>query len=361
MTDKYRMDSHKLYWHLDRVNQWQKGERIAPLHLDMGISRGCNMACTYCYGILQGRTGYGADSKDVFNMPAEAVKRTFSDAKQIGVRSIALIGEGENTLNPALYDSVEYADSIGLDLGLATNGVKINHDRLQGLLNGLTWLRVNISAGEKDAYKRVHQVDALERVAKNVEAIVAANNKYGTKCTIGLQMVMTKDNFDQVIPLAKLGRETGVDYFVVKPCSDTSDRLLDSPTDEYGQNMDIFEKARTYSTDTYSVVPKIAKLSNNGHKDYSVCHGTKFILAVSANGDVFPCGHWFNFHQDDYRMGNVIETPFADIVSSERYWEVQDRVMRVNVNRDCETNCRQHYVNQFLYNLASPPDHVNFI
>ena len=33
VNDKWNMDSHKLFWHLDRVEAWQRGERVAPLHL----------------------------------------------------------------------------------------------------------------------------------------------------------------------------------------------------------------------------------------------------------------------------------------------------------------------------------------
>jgi len=60
-------------------------------------------------------------------------------------------------------------------------------------------------------------------------------------------------------------------------------------------------------------------------------------------------------------MGNVIETPLAEIVASERYWEVQKLIQKVNVNRDCETNCRQHYINRFLSRTATEPEHVNFV
>ena len=66
VNDKWNMDSHKLFWHLDRVEAWQRGERVAPLHLDMGISSGCNMACTFCYGVIQNRDGFGTNSKKYF-------------------------------------------------------------------------------------------------------------------------------------------------------------------------------------------------------------------------------------------------------------------------------------------------------
>jgi len=60
-------------------------------------------------------------------------------------------------------------------------------------------------------------------------------------------------------------------------------------------------------------------------------------------------------------MGDLNETPFAEIVASERYWEVQKLVQTVNVNHDCESNCRQHYINRFLSQISQDPVHKNFI
>lgn len=359
--DRFNMDGHKLHWHLDRVHAWQKGERVAPLHLDMGISTGCNMACTYCYGVIQGRAGYGTGNKGVFNMPREAIFRTFSDARQAGVRSIALIGEGENTLNPHLYDAIDHARSIGLDLSLATNGIRIDLNRLDTLLGGLTWLRVNISAATPESFEKIHRVTQFDRVLDNIRAMVAAKHKHGYRCTLGLQMVVTKENEGDIVPLARLGRELGVDYLVVKPCSDTYDGTLDAPREEYKDISGVLREAEACATDTYTVSVKWTKINNAGWKDYDVCFGTQFILAVSGNGNVFPCGHWFDVRSEEFLMGNVIQQSFAEIVASERYWEVQKRIQTVNVNHDCESNCRQHYINRFLSGISREPDHVNFI
>ncbi|MBF0129118.1 MAG: radical SAM protein [Alphaproteobacteria bacterium] len=361
MQDKFNMDGHKLLWHLDRVHEWQQGKRIAPLHLDMGISTGCNMACRYCYGVIQGRAGYGTDKKGRFNMPKEAILRTFQDAKDIGVRSVALIGEGENTLNPHLYDALEFARSIGLDVSLATNGISIQLDRLDVLLTSLSWLRVNISAATPETFEKIHGVTQFDRVLGNIRAMVAAKKAHGWPCTIGLQMVVTKENMDDIVPLARLGGELGADYLVVKACSDTPEGTLDAPKEEYLEIEPLLREAERFSTSAYTVAIKWHKLTNAGLKDYKVCFGTQFILAVSGDGSVFPCGHWFDIRRDEFLMGNVIETPFRDIVASERYWEVQQRIQTVDVNHDCESNCRQHYINRFLAPIKADPIHKNFV
>ena len=47
--DKYKMGGHKLLWHLDRVQAWQKGERIAPLSIDVIFD--VNIVLARCRGM----------------------------------------------------------------------------------------------------------------------------------------------------------------------------------------------------------------------------------------------------------------------------------------------------------------------
>ena len=47
------LDGTKIAWHLDRVKQWQAGERIAPITIDMALTRACNYSCGFCYAMFQ--------------------------------------------------------------------------------------------------------------------------------------------------------------------------------------------------------------------------------------------------------------------------------------------------------------------
>lgn len=359
MEDKYMMDNHKLLWHLERVNEWQRDEKIVPLHIDFGITTGCNMACKYCYGMIQQRTG----KTKRYDMPRKVIFNFLRDAKDIGVKSVAFIGEGENTLNESLYDSLNYAKKIKLDVSLATNGIAIEKPKIKSLLEAVEWLRFNISAALPKTYSLMHSVplEMFETTINNVKACVNIKRRYEIDVIIGIQMVVINENIIDIIPLAKLGKELGVDYLVIKPCSDTPDKKLNAPTDEYLDIEDILKEAESYSDENYIVSVKWSKIKNLGKKDYNVCYGTQFILGISGNGNVFPCGHWFNIRKDEFLMGSIVDSSFRNIIESKRYWDVQKKIQRVDVNNECESNCRQHYVNEFLSNIKTEPKHVNFI
>lgn len=352
--DRYLLDSHKLLWHLDRVAQWQAGGRLAPLHIDLGITTGCNMSCLYCYGRLQGQTDVGGR----FDMPKGPLLGLVQSAQDIGVRSIAMVGEGENTLNEALYDALLCAHKIGLPVGLATNGLRLR--RLELVLECLSWLRFNLSAADGLAFNAIHRLPGrvLDTVLQTITSCAEIKRRRGLPVTIGLQMVLLPQFAHQIVPMALLGRELGVDYLEIKPCSDTPKGHLGGPYN-YDSMREVLREAETFGTKSYAVVVKWRKMK--GHKTYGACYGTAFIIAISGDGRVFPCGHFFGFRSQEFLMGNILEASLKEVVESDRYWEVQGKVQHLDPRGDCEINCRQHYINEFLWTIQNPPPQVEFI
>ena len=47
------LDGTKIQWHMERVSEWERGERIAPVTIDMALTRACNYGCHFCYAMLQ--------------------------------------------------------------------------------------------------------------------------------------------------------------------------------------------------------------------------------------------------------------------------------------------------------------------
>ena len=49
---KLVLDSHKLSYHYDRVEKWENHERIAPVSVDMALTRACGAMCSFCYAMV---------------------------------------------------------------------------------------------------------------------------------------------------------------------------------------------------------------------------------------------------------------------------------------------------------------------
>ncbi len=362
------LDGQKLMWHKERVDAWLRGERIAPIIIDCALTRRCTYRCVYCYGQLQ--------SNNEKKMSQDVIFRFLDDAAEIGVKAISFVSDGESTCSPYLYDAILRGKANGLDMALGTNGYLLKDERLEEILPALTYLRFNISAAQPDRYAEIHgcKTECYFKVINTIKKCVEIKQKNKLDVTIGLQMVLLPEFVDQIIPLAKLGKDLGVDYFVIKHCSDDERGSLGVDYSKYNDMIDILKKAEAYSDNKYVVKAKWSKILSDGKRNYSRCYGPPFIMQFSGSGLVAPCGMLFNNKYKKYHIGNIVDKSFKEIWQSDRYWEVIDLIAseKFDAKTMCGSLCLQHKVNEFLWDmkmgktvlkeeLCEPPLHINFI
>jgi MoaA/NifB/PqqE/SkfB family radical SAM enzyme len=204
--------------------------------------------------------------------------------------------------------------------------------------------------------------------------MVDIKKKNNLKVTIGMQMVVMPEYADQLIPLAKLGKELRPDYLVFKHCSDDEDRHLGVQYSKYKDIYGLLKEAESYSDSEYKVAVKWSKIEAEGKRSYQRCYGTPFLIQISGTGLVSPCSIMFNEKYKKYHLGNICEKRFKDIIQSDEYWEVMNRLASPSFNAQtmCGTLCLQHKFNEALDNhvkgikeIKKPegqiPQHVNFV
>lgn len=366
--DELILDGHKLNWHRDRVEAWLRGERIAPITIDCALTRRCTYKCVYCYGKLQ--------ANDEKKMTKDVIFRFLDDAAEVGVKAISFVSDGESTCSAHLYEAILRGKSNGLDMALGTNGVLLKDERLEEVLSALTYLRFNISAAEPKRYAEIMgcKEGCFLKVINTIRQAVRIKNEKKLSVTLGLQMVLLPSFADQIIPLARLGKELGVDYTVIKHCSDDEDGKLGVDYSKYFGLVELLKEAESFSSEDYLVKAKWSKILSGGRRDYTQCYGPPFIMQFSGSGLVAPCGMLFNSKYKKYHIGNICEKPFKEICKSDRYWEVINLLAsdKFNAQEMCGSLCLQHKVNEFLWKLKNGqrglleathkvPPHVNFI
>lgn len=366
--EKLILDGHKLNWHKDRVEAWLRGERIAPITIDCALTRRCTYRCNFCYSQLQ--------TNDEKRMTKDVIMRFLDDAAEIGVKGISFVSDGESTCSPHLYDAIIRGKSNGIDMALGTNGYLLKDERLREILPCLTYLRFNTSAGEPLRYAEIMgcKEECFYKICSTIKKSVRIKKEENLSVTIGLQMVLMPQLSDQIIPFTKLGRELGVDYAVIKHCSDDEEGKIGIDYSKYYELIDILAEAESYSTNEYAVKAKWSKILSGGKRNYSRCYGPPFIMQFSGSGLVAPCGMFFNNKYKKYHIGNIVDTSFKKIWQSERYWEVINLIAseKFDARTMCGSLCLQHKVNEFLWDLKNGdvsieddtgklPGHINFI
>ncbi len=363
------LDGTKIAWHQDRIEAWERGEKIAPITIDMALTRACNFACHYCYAMLQENDRKVINKKVIFDF--------LEDCAEIGVKGISLVSDGESTISPAFVDAVRKGSELGISMACGTNGFVLNDRKLEDVLPHLTYLRINISAGESKRYAEIMGVKEhwFERVCENIRAMMRIKQRDKLPVTIGLQMVLMPEYADQIMPLARLGKELRPDYLVIKHCSDDEDGSLGVNYDAYEKLHATLHEAEALSDESYKVVVKWSKIQAGAKRTYQRCYGPPFMLQISGSGLVAPCGMLFNERYKKFHIGNICEQRFRDIWASDAYWDVVNHLASPDFNAQtmCGTLCLQHKVNEFLDSyqkgqVALPsldgqraPMHLNFV
>lgn len=338
------MDGCKLLWHQDRLQEFLDGKRIMPITIDMGIHKSCNIHCKYCYGVKQ--------IPSAKYIPVDRLMMLAEDAHKAQVRSIAVIGDGEPTMNRGLYPFVKELKRLGVDCSVGTNGLLLDDEKIDTLTSSCTWVRYNISGVDK--YDEI--MGARKGSFYTFEKVVKESVRNKKECTIGLQVVLIPEGFTEIIPLARKAVEWGVDYLVIKQFSDAGEGMpMHFDMDDYAKVVELLKTAEKMSTDRTKIIAKWQAMedSKNITKynkwDYDRCIDPPFLFQISGNGDCAPCG--FLFNNPDYCYGNVCTERLFDILNSERYWGVIEKLKNTPVQNICKQQCRHTPGLRFLHKL----------
>ena len=374
---RFHLDTTKIAFHKDRVEAWQRGEKVAPITIDMALTQKCAYACTFCYAGLQQNPSAPVSWEAYENFLNDCVVIGHKHGE--GVRAISLVSDGESTENPYFLKFIRKARENGIDMASGTNGLRLKEEELPEIIDSLTYLRFNFNAADPSAYAEIMGTSErnFHRVVKNIERCVQLKREQNSEVTLGLQMVLMPEYADQVIPLALLGRDLGVDYTVIKHCSDDEDGRLGVDYSWYKEELaeELLKTAEALSTPEHSVQAKWSKIKTGRDRKYTKCFGTPLHLQMSGTGIVAPCGSFFHQRYDRFHIGHIEEERFRNIWDSDRYWEVMKYLGSDDFNPQtrCATLCLQDKTNEVLYDLVEmgiplpdtsgnkEPIHINFI
>lgn len=366
------LDSHKLSHHFDRVEAWEHGEKVAPVSVDMALTRACGAMCSFCYAMVQ-------EPQERASIKVDEALRLADDFAEVGVRGVSLISDGESTLSKAYVPFIQHASNLGIDVGNATNGWEWKPDKIEQVLPHLTWVRFTVAAGTPSEYARImfkspEHTEVFDKAMANIKYAVDLKKRDNLDVTLGIQMVLMPEFKNEIIPFAKLAVDLGVDYGVIKHCSDDEHGTLGVDYSKYEEMYPLLDEAEAMSNEDTKIIVKWDKIKDKGKPSYKRFYGPQFLLQISGSGLVAPSGMFFNARYSKFHMGNFADERFKDIFYSQRYEKIMSYL--ASPNFDAQTMMGtlpiQHYVSTALDNhvrgierlapaSGDTPLHVNFL
>lgn len=353
--DDYRIEGHKLMFHISRVHQWLNGEFIYPVYIEIGPSGTCNQRCIFCaLDYLDYKPQY---------IDTNVLMDTLSEMAQCGVKSVMFAGEGEPLLHKNITRLIVHTKKVGIDVAITTNGVFFKGDIAQICLPLLTWMRISLNGGTPQTYAEVHRCspEDYEKVLNNIAEAVKLKRKNHYACTIGVQFLLLAHNYHEVSMLAKQLKDKGVDYLIIKPYSQhplSKNKL--STTINYSDYMYLDDELQKLSNSNFRIIFRDRTMRRiKEDKSYKRCLGLPFFAYLASNGELYACSAFLG--REEFCYGNIYKNDFRSIMNNECRKEIIVRASsRLDVTK-CRQVCRMDKINSYLWELKNSGQHVNFI
>lgn len=354
--DDFGIDSHKLHFHARRVADWQEGRDIFPIYVEVSPSGACNHRCTFCGLDFMGY-------KPRF-LKTELACARLNEMGALGVKSVMFAGEGEPFLHRDMVTIALAAKTAGIDIAFTTNGVLLSPESSERLLEATSWIKVSCNAATPATYAAIHGTQAgdFPRMLDNLDAAVAVRVRTGAGCTLGAQMLLLPENVAEVRELARLCRDIGLDYLVIKPYSQHPQSLTTRYEHiDYAAMLEAAQEAAALSTETFRVIVRgnALRRSLDADKPYDRCLALPFWSYIDAGGGVWGCSVYLG--DERFAYGNIADETFEAIWHGPRRAQSMDWVCRELDPSHCRVNCRMDVINRYLWSLTHPGPHVNFI
>lgn len=353
----------KIHWHWDKYKEWRETGDTTPVMFEFDPALACNNFCIWCSFSYV---------RDKFNnkaiMPRAIMLRTIHEMKDLGAKAINWTGGGEPLVNPSTPEGLKLAHSIGLQNGLYTNGMGLNHEINETIIDTCRWCRISLDAGTAATHSLCHGVPetVFPHVIEQMEDLVKIRKEKGkTKknITLGAGMLVHPQNYKEIEHATMLVKELGYDYMQLKPTvmNTFQKKQIDA---EFWEEKVIprLKCAEFIGDDDFDVLVTTYKFEDIQKQDdhgryYDKCLSHCFMGTISADCEVYLCCHLRGFKE--YSFGNLKEKSLKEIWNGKQR---QEAIKHINLDK-CHILCKNNEINKELWDNINMRDelHPNFL
>ena len=205
------------------AHEARNSNRLLAIRLE--TNKSCNLRCRYCYA----QSGEDQVKIADFNV----LKRIVSEAKELGIRSVVVIGGGEPTLHPNFRELIAYIDSLGIIPMLFSNTILITEELAEFLYdhNASVMGKLDSLKPEVQDYLAGRE-GAFQEIKKGLENLLRAGFSKPSepgKLRLGVSFVSNKMNLEEIEEIWHFCRQNNIfpNMEILTPTGRANDELED--------------------------------------------------------------------------------------------------------------------------------------
>ena len=180
-----------------------------PLIVFLSLTERCNLRCKKCtiWKSVKEEREPELSKEEIFSF--------LSQLSSVGTKIIALWG-GEPLLNKNLWEIIREINRLKMIPYLVTNGVLLDEQKVAQLIkSGLASISVSIDNPFPEKHDERKGVKGA--FARSCEGLSLLRKLGGEKVTIGINMVICKDNTQEILPMAELASSLKLNWLKFIP------------------------------------------------------------------------------------------------------------------------------------------------
>jgi MoaA/NifB/PqqE/SkfB family radical SAM enzyme len=332
----------KIFYHPRILENIVKGEDCFPVHMHLGLVNYCNHHCIFCYAQRQQTRKQ--------QICRERLLEIITEMRTLGLKAVTVCGSGEPTLHPNFYNIIDDMHSLGLEIGLFTNGSLLTSKMTAMLAAVATFVRFSFTGGTPAIYNAVHRSSEFIKVTENLRKLIQSR---GTNLfpSIGIQFVLTSYSQEGILLAAAQAKELGADYFAIKPCLDPPQNNINTKNTISMQRVnDLICEIKLMEDSNFIIFAKKSQHENilieQGKKNYTRCWGGgAFRVIMEQDFKLYHCPFYMN---NEDCLGDLTYENFSNVWLSQKH---KDFINNIDLHK-CTSGCAYNEHNKLIEKIV---------
>lgn len=346
---------------------FMNGKALNPLSVVLLLTYRCNLRCKMCFYYNESEKSNTQNlihRRKAEELSFEQIKGLIDDAASMNAKVLTLHG-GEPLIYDDIFEVSKYAASKGLLVNFITNGVLLNEQMIDKIIEaGINSITISLD-GPEHIHDGIRGMNgAFKKVMEGI-AIIKKKEDSGAKVPkLSISTYASAMNQDFLYELFEKVRETRitdwniglVTYNSEKISSETKKMLgllnehgqgdLSSLTDDIiklntEKLLEIRDHIKKENVSaglqiTFPSKDAIIKYSDPLYNEVDYCLYPWARVIVSPYGEVFPC---VPLSMVDANMGNIKEMPLSRIWNGEKYRQFRKKLKKEGLLPICSKCC----------------------